>query len=101
MHLRSVQAFKKAVNDSDSYAMYTIAKEEHSRSSSFAVGQNVFQQLLSIKMDGTFSKLVHDLTDHRRKFDVIFNKAATGTACTDGIWVMLLMYPSPTNSFCL
>ena len=37
MLLRSVPAFKKAVDDSDSYAMYTIAKEEHSRSSSFAV----------------------------------------------------------------
>jgi hypothetical protein len=57
MHLRSVPAFQKAVDDSDSYAMYMIAKEEHTRSSSFAVAQNVFQQLLSIKMDGTFSKL--------------------------------------------
>ena len=54
MHLRSVPAFKKAVDDSDSYAMYTIAKEEHSRSSSFAVAQSIFQQLLSVKIDGTF-----------------------------------------------
>ncbi len=66
-------AFKKAVDDSDSYAIYTIAKEEHSRSSSFAVAQSIFQQLLSVKMDGTFSKLVHDLTDHRRKFDAVFD----------------------------
>ena len=99
MHLRSVPAFKKAVDDSDSYAMYMIAKEEHSRSSSFAVAQNVFQQLLSIKMDGTFSKLAHDLTDHRRKFDAIFDKAATGTTCTDDIWVMLLMNALPDEQF--
>jgi hypothetical protein len=52
--LRSVPAFKQAVDDSDSYAMYTITKEEHSRSSSFAVAQSIFQQLLSVKMDGTF-----------------------------------------------
>ena len=99
MHLRSIPAFKKAVDDSDSYAMYMIAKEEHSRSSSFAVAQNVFQQLLSIKMDGTFSKLAHDLTDHRRKFDAIFDKAATGTTCTDDIWVMLLMNALPDEQF--
>jgi hypothetical protein len=91
MLLRSVPAFKKAVDDSDSYAMYTIAKEEHSRSSSFAVAQSIFQQLLSVKMDGTFSKLIHDLTDHRRKFDAVFDKAATGTVRTDDIWVMILM----------
>jgi hypothetical protein len=91
MHLRSVPAFKKAVDDSDSYAMFTIAKEEHSRSSSFAVAQSIFQQLLSVKKDGTFSKLVHDLTDHHRKFDAILDKAATGTVRTDNIWVMLLM----------
>ena len=34
MQLRFFPAFKKAVDDSDSYAMYTIAKEEHSRASS-------------------------------------------------------------------
>jgi len=99
MHLRSVPAFQKAVDDSDSYAMYMIAKEEHSRSSSFAVAQNVFQQLLNIKMDGTFSKLAHDLTDHRRKFDAIFDKAATGTVRTDDIWVMLLMNALPDEQF--
>jgi hypothetical protein len=71
--------------------MFTIAKEEHSRSSSFAVAQSIFQQLLSVKMDGTFSKLVHDLTNHRRKFDAVFDKAATGTVRTDDIWVMILM----------
>ena len=91
MHLRSVPAFKKAVDDSDSYAMFTIAKEEHSRSSSFAVAQSIFQQLLSVKMDGTFSKLVHDLTNHRRKFDAVFDKAATGIVRLDDIWVMILM----------
>ena len=51
--------------------MYTIAKEEHYRSSSFAVAQSIFQQLLSVKMDGTFSKLVHDLTDHRRQMPCV------------------------------
>ena len=64
IHLRSVPAFKKAVDDSDSYAMYY-------RSSSFAVAQSIFQQLLSVKMDGTFSKLVHDLTDHRRQMPCV------------------------------
>jgi hypothetical protein len=42
-------------------------------------------------MDGTFSKLVHDLTDHRRKFDAVFDKAATGIVRTDDIWIMILM----------
>jgi hypothetical protein len=55
MQFQSVPAFKKAVDDSDSYAMYTIAKEEHSRSSSFAVAQSILQHLLSVDMDGTFS----------------------------------------------
>jgi hypothetical protein len=99
MQLRSVPAFKKAVDDNDSYAMYTIAKEEHSRSSSFAVVQSIFQQLLSVKMDGPFSKLVHDLTDHRRKFDAIFDKAATGTVRTDDIWVMILMNALSDDQF--
>jgi hypothetical protein len=99
MLLRSVPAFKKAVDDNDSYAMYTIAKQEHSRSSSFAVAQSIFQQLLSVKMDGTFSKLIHDLTDHRRKFDAIFDKAATGTVRTDDIWVMILMNALSDDQF--
>jgi len=55
MQFQSVPAFKKAVDDSDSYAMYTISKEEHSRSSSFAVAQSILQHLLSVEMDGTFS----------------------------------------------
>jgi hypothetical protein len=99
MLLRSVPAFKKAVDDSDSYAMFTIAKQEHSRSSSFAVAQSIFQQLLSVKMDGTFSKLIHDLTDHRRKFDAVFDKAATGTVRTDDIWVMILMNALSDDQF--
>jgi len=37
MHLRSVGAFTKAIDDNDSYAVFSIAKDEHSRSSSFAV----------------------------------------------------------------
>ena len=99
MLLRSVQAFRKAVDDNDSYAMYSIAKQEHSRSSSFAVAQSIFQQILSVKLDGTFSKLVHDLTDHRRKFDAVFDKAATGTVRTDDIWVMILMNALPDDQF--
>jgi hypothetical protein len=73
MHLRSVVAFTKATDDNDSYAMFSIAKDEHSRSSSFAVAQSNFQQLLNIKKTGTFSALIHDLTDHRRKFCAIFD----------------------------
>jgi hypothetical protein len=55
MQFQSVPAFKKAVDDSNSYAMYTISKEEHSRSSSFAVAQSTLQHLFSVEMDGTFS----------------------------------------------
>ena len=73
MHFRSVVAFTKASVDNDSYAMFTIAKDEHSRSSSFAVAQSTFQQLLNIKKTGTFVALIHDLTDHRRKFCAIFD----------------------------
>jgi len=65
MHLRSVGAFTKAIDDNDSYALFTIAKDEHFRSSSFAVVLHIFQQVMTIKKDGSFSKLIQDLTDHR------------------------------------
>jgi len=99
MHLRSVVAFTNASDDNDSFAMYTIAKNEHSRSSSFAVAQSLFQSLLAIRKTGTFAQLVHDLADNRRKFDAIFDKAATGTTRTDEIWVMLLMNALPDDEF--
>jgi hypothetical protein len=57
MHLRSVDAFPKAVDDNDSFAMFSIAKNVHSRSSSFAVALHIFQQL---KKDGSFSKLIQE-----------------------------------------
>ncbi len=65
MHLRSVGAFTKAIDDNDPYAMFTIAKDEHFRSSSFAVVLHILQQVMTIKKDGSFSKLIQDLTDHR------------------------------------
>jgi len=99
MHLRSVAAVTTASDDNDSYAMYTIAKNEHSRSSSFAVAQSLFQSLLAIRKTGTFAQLVHDLADNGRKFDAIFDKAATGTTRTDDIWVMLLMNTLPDDEF--
>jgi hypothetical protein len=73
MHLRSVGAFTKAIDDNDSYAMFTVAKVEHSRSSSFAVALHIFQQLMNIKKDGSFSKLIQDLTDHRLTFSAVFD----------------------------
>ena len=91
MLLRSVDAFNKAVDDNDSYAMYTIAKDEHSRSSSFAVASSCFGSLMSITKDGSFSKLVQDLSDRRREFTAIFDKKETGFVPTDAIWVMILM----------
>ncbi len=51
-------------------------------------------------MDGTFSKLVHHLTNHRRKIDAVFDKAATGTVRTDEIWVMILMNVLSNESSC-
>jgi len=54
MHFRSVTAS----DDNDSYAMYTIAKNENSRSSSFAVAQSLFTQLLTTRKTGTFAKLI-------------------------------------------
>ena len=99
MHLRSVEAFNKTADDNDSYAMYTIAKDEHSRSSSFAVAQSLFQQLLVIRKTGTFAQLIHDLADHRRKFCAIFDPKATGTLPIDDIWVMLLMNALPDEEF--
>jgi hypothetical protein len=50
-------------------------------------------------MDGTFSKLVHDLTDHCRKFDAVFDKATTGIVRTDDIWVMILMNALSDDQF--
>jgi len=79
--------------------MYTIAKNEHSRSSSFAVAQSLFQQLLAIRKTGTFAQLVHDLADHRRKFCAIFDPTAKGTVPIDDIWVMLLMNALPDEEF--
>ena len=73
MHLRSVVAFTKATDDNDSNAMFTIAKDEHSRSSSFAVAQCTFQQLLSIKK--------------------------TGTVKTDDLFLMILVNSLPDNEF--
>jgi len=68
--------------------MYTIAKNEHSRSSSFAV-----QQLLTIRKTGTFAQLIHDLADHRHKFCAIFDPTI------DDIWVILLMNALPGEEF--
>jgi len=99
LHLRSVAAFLTPSDDNDSYAMYTIAKNEHSRSSSFAVAQSLFQQLLAIKKTGTFAQLVHDLADHRRKFCAIFDPTAKSTVPIDDIWVMLLMNALPDEEF--
>jgi len=99
MHLCSVEAFNKAADDNDSYAMYMIAKDEHSRSSSFAVAQSLFQQLLVIKKTGTFAQIIHDLADHRRKFCAIFDPKATGTVPIDDIWVMLHMSALPDEEF--
>jgi len=50
-------------------------------------------------MDRTFSKLVHYLTDHRRKFVAVFGKAVTGTVRTDDIWVMILMNALSDDQF--
>ena len=99
MHLRSVGAFTKAINDNDSYAMFTIAKHEHSRSSSFAVALHIFQQLMTIKKDGSFSKLIQDLTDHRLTFSAVFDPDATGSVPIDHIWVMILMNALPDSEF--
>ena len=99
MHLRSVGAFTKAIDDNDSYAMFTIAKDEHSRSSSFAVALHIFQQLMTIKKDGSFSKLIQDLTDHRLTFSAVFDPNATGSVPIDHIWVMILMNALPDSEF--
>jgi len=99
MHLRSVGAFTKAIDDNDSYAMFTIAKNEHSRSSSFAVALHIFQQLMTIKKDGSFSKLIQDLTDHRLTFSAVFDPDATGSVPIDHIWVMILMNALPDSEF--
>jgi hypothetical protein len=99
MLLRSVDAFNKAVDDNDSYAMYTIAKDEHSRSSSFAVASSCFGSLMSITKDGSFSKLIQDLPDRRREFTAIFDKKETGFVPTDAIWVVILMNALPDAEF--
>jgi len=90
MHLRSVVAFTKATDDNDSYAKYSIAKDENSRSSSFAVAQSNFQQLLNIKKTGTFVALIHDLTDHRRKFCTIFEPDKSSAVKTNDLFLLIL-----------
>ena len=90
MHLRSVVAFTKATDDNDSYAMFTIAKDKNSRSSSFAVAQSNFQQLLNIKKTGTFVALIHDLTDHRRKFCTIFEPDKSSAVKINDLFLMIL-----------
>lgn len=40
-----------------------IAKDEHSRFSTFAVAQSCFGSLMSITKDGSFSKLIQDLEE--------------------------------------
>ena len=99
MHLHSVVAFTKATDDNDSYAMYEIAKDEHSRSSSFAVAQSTFQQLLNIKKTGTFAALIRDLSDHRRKYSAIFDPEDTGTVKIDDMFVMILVNSLPDDEF--
>jgi hypothetical protein len=79
--------------------MFTIAKNEHSRSSSFAVALHIFQQLMTIKKDGSFSKLIQDLTDHRLTFSAVFDPDATGSVPIDHIWVMILMNALPDSEF--
>jgi len=78
MLLRSVLAFVTVFNDNDSFAMYCIAKDNHTCTSSFAVAQSTFHQLLSIKMTGTFAALTDALLNHRRTFAAIFDSTATG-----------------------
>ncbi len=99
MHLPSVEAFTKAADDNDSYAMYKIARDEHSRSSSFAVAHSSFLQLLGIKKDGSFSQLTQYLADHRRRFGAIFDPQDTGTVKNDDIWIMVLVNSLPDDEF--
>ena len=79
--------------------MFTIAKDEHSRSSSFAVAQSTFQQLLNIKKTGTFAALIHYLTDHRRKFCAIFDPEESGAVKTDDLFLMILVDSLPDDEF--
>jgi hypothetical protein len=61
MLLRLVLAFVTVFNDNDSFAMYCIAKDNHTCTSSFAVAQSTFHQLLSIKKTGTSSTIAAPL----------------------------------------
>jgi len=97
MNLRSVGAFTKAIDDNDSYAMFSIAKDEHSRSSCFSVALHIFKQLMTIKKIGSFSKLIQDLTDHRLTFSAAFDPDATGSVPIDHIWVMIAMNALPDS----
>ena len=99
MHLRTVEAFNKATNDNDSFAMYTIAKDQHARSTSFAVAQSTFRNLLNITKTGSFAQLIHDLEDEKRKFGAIFDRDNTGTVEINDIWVMVLVNSLPDDEF--
>ena len=99
MHLRTVEAFNKATNDNDSFAMYTIAKDQHARSTSFAVAQSTFRNLLNITKTGSFAQLIHDLEDEKRKFSAIFDRDSTGTVEINDIWVMVLVNSLPDDEF--
>jgi hypothetical protein len=98
MHLRSVGAFTKVIDDNDSYAMFSIAKDEHSRSTSSAVALHIFQQLMTIKKVGSVSKLIQDLTDHRLTFSAVY-RDTTGSVPIDHIWIMILMNALPDSEF--
>ena len=99
MHLHNVEAFNKATNDNDSFAMYTIAKDQHARSTSFAVAQSTFRNLLNITKTGSFAQLIHDLEDEKRKFGAIFDRDNTGTVEINDIWVMVLVNSLPDDEF--
>ena len=54
---------------------------------------------MTIKKDGSFSKLIQDLTDHRLTFSAVFDPNATGSVPIDHIWVMILMNALPNSEF--
>lgn len=79
MHLRSIVAFKKAADDNDSYAMYTIAKM--STPDPLAL---LLRKVLSSK-NGTFAQLIYPGNNERVR--------------VDDIWVMVLVNSLPNDEF--
>ena len=95
MQLRTNSAYIQAANDNNSFQMYTLAKADHTRATSFAVAQHSFLQLLGRKMTSSFAEYVDRLLAHKDSFIAIFDPDGTGMMAIDNILTMILVNGLP------